>query len=130
MASLADIAGDVPLETVASVLWSVGQPLVACLGTTGIVGFLVGLALKRVGQLVAVLLGLAVALLQGMAHVGFVTVHWDRIQDFVRATVDLNKDGRVDEQDLQHLVGGLGIATMGLPSLGGFAMGLLLGLRV
>ena len=51
-------------------------PLLSQLGFGGVIGFLVGFTLKKVGKLVAVVLGLLFILLQVLAHYGIVVIQW------------------------------------------------------
>lgn len=63
------------------------------LGFSGMIGLVAGVALKKVGQMLAVLIGMAFAALQGLAYTGAITVNWSNIQDRVTRSLDANNDG-------------------------------------
>eukprot|EP00955_Chlamydomonas_euryale_P000211 2243-Chlamydomonas_euryale.AAC.4 len=112
-------------------LWNLSGPVVTNLGFSGCIGLAAGLAFKKVGQLLAVAIGLLFMLVQGLAYTGAVTVNWAQIQAYVTKTLDANGDGKVDQSDFKHYVNkGLGVMTLGVPSAGGFLAGFMLGVRM
>lgn len=119
------------VESVTNALYSVAGPVVANLGFSGCVGVAAGLALKKVGQALAVTIGLAFMALQGLAYAGFITVNWSKVHTSVMDKLDLNNDGKVDEQDAKFAMAqGLGMLAQGVPSVAGFLAGFLMGLRM
>ncbi|HWG85823.1 MAG TPA: FUN14 domain-containing protein [Deinococcales bacterium] len=87
-----------------------------------IAGFAVGYALKKIGRLAALVLGLIFITTQLLAHFGLVQVDWLRIQQ--AADPLLNRD------NLTQLWNGLiSLLTNNVPFAAAFVPGLLLGLR-
>lgn len=56
------------------------QPYIGQITFGGLAGFVAGYALKKVGKLTALVLGLFFIGLQVMAYYGFVEIDWTRIQ--------------------------------------------------
>ena len=86
-----------------------------------ILGFCAGYAIKKIGRMTALLVGLLFLALQIMAWQGLLTVHWPRIQALAEPW--LHQGG---EQLSQW---GLRIVQTNLPFGGAFVAALLLGLR-
>ncbi|MBA2666684.1 MAG: FUN14 domain-containing protein [Trueperaceae bacterium] len=97
-------------------------PYAEQLGFGLVAGFAVGYALKKVGKLAAVALGLVFILVQTLAYVGFITVNWGEVQ----ARVDPLFEGDSLTQAWQGL---LGVLTFNLAFAGAFVPGLVLGLK-
>lgn len=102
--------------------WSAVFPYAEQLGFGLVAGFAVGYALKKLGKLVAVALGLVFVLVQVLAYQGFVTVHWSEVQ--ARVDPILGRDSLGSVWD-----GLLGVLTYNLAFAGAFVPGLVLGLR-
>ena len=100
-------------------------------------GYFSGLALKKVGRVASVTLGMSFLALQTLAYHGYIDVHHEKIQKQVEELLDRNNDGVVDGEDLKSLVEEVKkVAGFGLEdnkqlmaSGGGFGMGFLGGLR-
>ncbi|TBH20483.1 FUN14 domain-containing protein [Thermus thermamylovorans] len=88
----------------------------------GVAGYAVGYALKKVGRLLAILLGLLFVALQLLAQAGYVQVDWTRIQRDVEPF--LQQPGL---QGLWERL--LATLTHNLPFGASFVGGLILGLR-
>lgn len=58
-------------------------PFVEQLGFGAVAGFAAGYALKKVGKLLAIALGLLFVVLQVLAYYGFVAIDWARVQSSV-----------------------------------------------
>ena len=56
--------GDLTVESVTDMLWQLMGPILTNLGFSGCVGVAAGVALKRVGQLLAVIIGLGFIAIQ------------------------------------------------------------------
>ena len=68
--------------------------------------------------------------LQMLAFNGFITINHDGIEQKLKSVADLNKDGKVDAQDLAIAKDkGMEILQFGVPSVGGFGTGLAMGLK-
>ncbi|MEF2278646.1 FUN14 domain-containing protein [Deinococcus sp. YIM 134068] len=95
------------------------HPLLPGLSVGTLLGFATGLALRKLGRVVLVALGLLVLAVQLLAFHDLLTVNWTRVQSLA-------------EPLFQRQEGGawlLDILTARLPFAGGFTAGLLVGLR-
>jgi uncharacterized membrane protein (Fun14 family) len=97
-------------------------PLASQLGVGLVAGFAVGYALKKVGKLVAVAVGLVFVVVQVLAWQGFVSVNWGEVQ----ARVDPMLEVSSLESAWRTLVD---VLTYNLAFAGAFVPGLILGLR-
>ena len=97
-------------------------PVLAQLGFGGVAGWVSGYTLKKVGRLLALVLGFLFISLQLLAYAGYIEIDWTRIQRDVEPLFepDTLKDF------WQKL---LGVLTYNLPFATGFAAGMLLGFR-
>jgi uncharacterized membrane protein (Fun14 family) len=97
-------------------------PYIQQLGFGGISGFLVGYALKKVGKVVAIVLGILFVILQVLAYYGFVSINWIEVQKSVDPLLETNT--------LQAIWQGvLNILTYNFVAAAAFIPGLILGLR-
>jgi uncharacterized membrane protein (Fun14 family) len=102
--------------------WSALAPFAEQLGFGLVAGFAVGYAVKKVGKLLAVALGLLFVSVQLLAYQGFLTVHWGEVQ----ARVDPWFETDSLRGAWESLVA---VLTHSLPFAGAFIPGLVLGLR-
>jgi uncharacterized membrane protein (Fun14 family) len=102
--------------------WPAVFPYAEQLGFGLVAGFAVGYALKKLGKVFAVVLGLAFVLVQLLAYGGFVTVHWTEVQARVDPLFDRDSLGSA-----WH--GLLGVLTYNLAFAGAFVPGLVVGLK-
>ena len=86
-----------------------------------ILGFCAGYAIKKIGKMTALIVGLLFLALQIMAWQGLLTVHWPRIQALAEPWLHQGSE------QLSHW--GLRILQTNLPFGGGFVAALLIGLR-
>lgn len=98
------------------------RPLLPDLSVGTLLGFAAGAALKRVGRLALVALGLLVLAVQLLAALDLLSVNWLRVQAL--ADPWLQRGGELGSAWL------LRVLTANLPFAGAFTGGLLLGLRV
>ncbi|WP_407568792.1 FUN14 domain-containing protein [Deinococcus altitudinis] len=91
------------------------------LSVGAILGFCAGYAIKKIGRMTALIVGLLFLALQIMAWQGLLTVHWPRIQALAEPW--LHQGGE------QLSSWGLRILQTNLPFGGGFVAALLVGLR-
>jgi uncharacterized membrane protein (Fun14 family) len=97
-------------------------PYLQQLGFGGIAGFIVGYALKKIGKVVAIFLGILFVILQILAYYGFVSINWIEVQRSVDPLLETNR--------LQGLWQGLiNILTYNFVAAAAFIPGLILGLR-
>mmetsp|Transcript_19208 Transcript_19208/g.21967 ORF Transcript_19208/g.21967 Transcript_19208/m.21967 type:complete len:199 (-) Transcript_19208:162-758(-) len=95
-----------------------------------VMGYCSGLALKKVGKAVAVVVGGGFIVLQGLQHAGYVHVDHTKFKEQIEGVLDLNKDGIVDKKDASIAFNKIqSILTVGVPSGGGFCAGFIGGLR-
>jgi len=100
-------------------------------------GYFSGLALKKIGKVASVVLGVGFLGIQTLAYHGYVDVHHEKLQKQVGDILDRNKDGVVDTDDLKSAldevrkVAGFGIEDNKnlMASGGGFGLGFVGGLR-
>ena len=102
--------------------WSALAPYAEQLGFGLVAGFAVGYALKKVGKLLAVVLGLLFVAVQVLASQGFLTVHWGEVQ----ARVDPWFETESLEGAWRSLVR---VLTYNVTFAGAFVPGLVVGLR-
>ncbi|PNW70073.1 hypothetical protein CHLRE_17g704600v5 [Chlamydomonas reinhardtii] len=121
---------EMTVDKVTDMLWNLAGPILTNLGFSGCVGAAAGIALKKVGQFMAVCVGLLFLMVQGLAYTGFITVNWTHVHSTVSNVLDVNKDGKLDANDFKHIVNnGLGVLSQGVPSVGGFLGGFLLAIK-
>ena len=97
-------------------------PFASQLGVGLVSGYAVGFALKKIGKLLAVALGLLFVVVQVLAVQGFLTVHWEAIERSVEPL--LAPEGL--EASWRSLVS---VLTFNVAFAGSFVPGLILGLR-
>ena len=98
------------------------QPYIGQITFGGLAGFVAGYALKKVGKVAAIVLGLFLVGLQLLAYYGYITVDWTRIQHSV--------DPLLGKDQLEGMWQGLlNVLTYNAPFAGSFAAGLVLGLK-
>ncbi|WP_424951587.1 FUN14 domain-containing protein [Deinococcus sp.] len=91
------------------------------LSVGAILGFCAGYAIKRLGKMTVLIVGLLFVALQIMAWQGLLTIHWPRIQALAEPWL------RQGGEQLGNW--GLRILQTNLPFRGGFVAALLVGLR-
>lgn len=91
------------------------------LSVGALLGFATGLALKRIGRLVLIALGLLFITVQVLAYFGLLTVNWPRVQAL--ADPLLRGGGEPAAAWLGRVL------TANLPFAGAYTAGLLVGLR-
>lgn len=97
-------------------------PLASQLGVGVVAGFAVGYALKKVGKVVAVAIGLLFVAIQVLSYQGLVTVHWGEVE----ARVDPLLETSSLDAAWRSL---LAVLTHNVAFAGAFVPGLILGLR-
>lgn len=133
-------------ETIDSIASSIGTQISSAI-STGIptdvsygffAGYLSGFALKKIGKVASITLGLSFLALQSLAYSGYIDVHHEKLQKQVEEMLDRNKDGVVDGEDIRNVleevrkVAGFGLednANNLAAKTGGFGLGFWGGLR-
>ncbi len=62
-------------------------PILTQLGIGGIAGLCVGFALKKIGKLLAILLGIAFLFLQYLAYVGIISINYSALEEWAKGMV-------------------------------------------
>jgi len=89
-----------------------------------------GYALKKVGRVAAVGVGLGFAIMQTLSYNGYITVDFDQMSNDFQKAMDWNQDGNVDELDVQELSQKIYKAmSFNVPAGSGFGAGFVLGVR-
>ena len=93
-------------------------------------GFCSGYALKKAGKVAAIVLGGGFMALQTLAYSGYVEVDHGKLKKDIEGMMDLNKDGKVDTEDLNKASEDImEVLSFGLPAGTGFGAGFIFGLR-
>ncbi|GAB5587434.1 hypothetical protein Unana1_02334 [Umbelopsis nana] len=96
----------------------------------GFLGVCTGYLIKKVGKLFAMMVGVGFIFLQYCSSKGFVSVHWDRIEDNWRGELDVDRDGKVTTRDLKSRWKSLtGFLTHNLQFKSSFLVGFYAGIR-
>ena len=90
------------------------------LGTGAAIGGIIGFAAKKVAKLIAILVGLELALFKFLESKGYITVRWDELTGGMLGTAQ--STGQINQEWLQPL-----LSTMSVSA--GFTGGFLLGFR-
>jgi len=106
-------------------------PVLSRLGFAGILGVCCAQAAKMLTKTAAAYVGGAVVVLQVLAHMGYITVHWERIKKELEGVSDADGDGNFTARDLNHWTQrALKIMSKGLPRAGAFGAGFWYGLAL
>lgn len=96
-------------------------PFVEQLGFGAVAGFAAGFALKKVGKVVAVAVGLLFVVVQVLAYYGFITINWGAVQGSVDPMLTPGALGGVWHTVLAILTYNVAFAAAFVPS---FVLGL------
>jgi uncharacterized membrane protein (Fun14 family) len=92
-------------------------PFVEQLGFGAVAGFAAGFALKKVGKLMAVAVGLLFVVLQVLAYYGFISINWGVVQSSVDPMLTPNALGGAWHTVLSVLTYNIAFAAAFVPSL-------------
>jgi len=96
----------------------------------GVMGYCSGMAFRRVGKAVGVVVGIGFIGLQTAKSMGYIDVDWNKIRDDAIKPLDKNSDGKVDAQDVEIMWNqSQTMMKDSVPGAGGFSAGFLLGAR-
>jgi len=99
-------------------------------GFGGGVGFCSGMAAKKLGYVVAYLVGIGFMGLQVASYNGYIDVDWFAIRDEAVQMLDTDGDGKLDMNDAKRWWNKFkDVMTRALPSSSGFVGGFILGLK-
>ncbi|CAM9998719.1 unnamed protein product [Ectocarpus sp. 12 AP-2014] len=94
-------------------------------------GVCCGFAAKKTAKVALVGAGLAFGSLQLLSYMGYIELDYTKIEDEVMNSLDLDKNGKVDTDDLQELWNrAMKVLSYNLPTGSGFVAGALLGARM
>lgn len=105
----------------ASPILDVLQPLLPDLGVGALLGFATGVALRHIGRVVLIVLGVLFLTLQLLAYFELVSVNWLKVQALTEPW--LRQGGEQGAQWFSRVL------SANLPFAGAFSAGLLVGLR-
>eukprot|EP01035_Chromulina_nebulosa_P017326 gene17326-22870_t len=74
-------------------------PIVAPLGFGGVMGFITGLALRKLGEKAAYVLGLSFVALQGLSYTGYIKIDFGKIKEDSEKFIDADNDGKITAND-------------------------------
>jgi uncharacterized membrane protein (Fun14 family) len=102
------------------------SPTLFSIGSGGLIGFLVGFAIKRIFKILAVLVGLFLGALIYFQSQGLISINWEKLQEMTQSTVSMLAHSLTDTSQISVISGNLGIPlTGGLAA--GFAFGIMKG---
>jgi uncharacterized membrane protein (Fun14 family) len=102
------------------------SPTLFSIGSGGLIGFLVGFAIKRIFKILAVIVGLFLGALIYLQSQSPISVNWDKLQVMTQSTASMLAHTLTDTSQISVISGNLGIPlTGGLTA--GFAFGILKG---
>ncbi|CAM9535953.1 unnamed protein product [Phaeothamnion confervicola] len=98
-------------------------------GFGGFMGFSSGYALKKVGKLAAVVIGIGFVGLQGLAYGGYIKqIDWKKVEEKAVKMVDVDGSGSFDKEDVKAWWRQLKkVLKQQMPTNSGFAGGFALG---
>jgi uncharacterized membrane protein (Fun14 family) len=106
------------------------KPILQKLGFGAIMGYCSGIAMHKVGKVLAVTIGVGFIGIQTIVSFGWIEVDWVKLKiDFIQK-VDTTGDGLLSADDAKVYWQKLkNLLTNKIPSAGGFSMGFLYGVR-
>ncbi|CAM9222992.1 unnamed protein product [Ectocarpus sp. 4 AP-2014] len=94
-------------------------------------GVCCGFAAKKTAKVALVGAGLAFGSLQLLSYMGYIELDYTKIEDEIMNSLDLDKNGKVDTDDIQELWNRtMKVLSYNLPTGSGFVAGALLGARM
>eukprot|EP00980_Cylindrotheca_fusiformis_P024584 scaffold12118_cov138-Cylindrotheca_fusiformis.AAC.1 len=106
------------------------KPIASQLTFGSVVGYCSGVALKKVGQAVAFVIGVGFVGIQSAVYSGYIQVDWLKVRDDALKPLDTTGDGKVDMEDAKAWWKRIkDILINEIPGAGGFSLGFLCGVR-
>jgi uncharacterized membrane protein (Fun14 family) len=99
------------------------SPALFSIGSGGVIGFLIGFAIKRVMKILAIVVGVFFAALIYLQSQTIININWNKLQSVSQSTVTTIANTLTDTGQVSAIAGNLGI-----PLTGGLAAGFALGL--
>eukprot|EP01031_Cornospumella_fuschlensis_P028289 gene28289-34157_t len=95
-----------------------------------LMGYSSGFCVKKVSKIAAFMVGGAFIFIQTLSYGGLIHVDYEGLQRKVEKTLDLNKDGKLDDKDAEAAFAKVQeVLGYNVPSGGGFTAGFIMGLR-
>jgi uncharacterized membrane protein (Fun14 family) len=95
-----------------------------------LMGYSSGFCLKKVSKLVAFAVGGFFIVIQTLSFNGYMQVNYEKLEKEANKVLDVNHDGKVDAKDAEAAYYKLqSVLSYHMPTGGGFASGLIMGLR-
>lgn len=98
------------------------SPALFSIGSGGVIGFLIGFAIKRVMKILAVVAGVFFGALIYLQSQTIINIHCDKLQSVSQSTVTTIASSLTDTGQISSIAGNLGI-----PLTGGLAAGFAIG---
>merc|ERR1719471_307701 len=106
------------------------KPMAGQISYGVVLGGCAGYAAKKMTKVAAFAVGGVFLGLQGLAYNGYISVNWEQIEQETIQKLDQDGDGDFDGDDVKLIIGNLyDFVKFQLPGAGGFATGLVLGLK-
>lgn len=106
------------------------SPQLQKLGFGGVMGICTGVALKRIGNGIAALVGVSFIGLQCLSYLGYIQIDYLKVSKDAQAVLDADRDGKLTEKDFVLVWKKfVDIMSFNVPGAGGFVVGLLIGIR-
>ena len=116
------------VDAVEKIILNTVGPLMTKLGYGGLLGFCSGMALKKIGNLAAFVIGVGFVGLQVAQYQGMIQIDFLEVKEKAIEVLDANGDGKFDANDLVIYWRKLkDILTHSIPSAGGFSSGFAMG---
>jgi len=91
-------------------------------------GVCTGVALKRLGNETAAVLGFGFVILQGLSYLGYIKIDYRKVQDDATKLIDADGDSKITTNDALVLWEKVkDVLSYNLPSASGFSAGVALG---
>ena len=104
-------------------------PFLCSLGVSGGMGVCCAVAFKRISNQMAYLIGIGFTSLQLLSYFGYITIDYDKLTRDSAGVLDINKDGKVNEDDVLAVYDrSKSILTKHVQDVGSFLTGFAFGL--
>ena len=90
------------------------SPTLFSIGSGGVIGFLVGFAIKRVIKILAVIAGIFFGVLMYLQSQSLISVNWDKLQSISQSTLITIANSLTDTGQISTIAGNLGIPLTGV----------------
>jgi uncharacterized membrane protein (Fun14 family) len=99
------------------------SPTLFSIGSGGVIGFIIGFAIKKVMKILAVIAGVFFAALIYLQSQSIININWDKLQSVSQSTLTTISNSLTDTGQISTIAGNLGI-----PLSGGLAAGFAVGI--